>query len=453
MAGVISIGGLATGLDTNSIVDQLVKLERRPVALLERELAAVEATQASIASLGGKLAALRGAAAALDSVAEVLVGKASSSDEAVLAAAAGEGASRGTLTLTVSRLAQGSVAGATVGVASAASTVAAGAGTLRFQVGTGTVQSVALSATTTLEELATAINDLDAGVTASAVNLGTAASPDYRLSIVSQATGASSTITVLQDDTTLALQTTQAGENAEFTVGGFSGTFERETNTFADVLAGVTLNLKAPGAATVVVNDDADAIVAKVDALVAAFNDVVRFVADESQVTREGAEGEEQVRLGSLAANATVRRLVDRLHETFSAPLAGATGKFPNLASLGLATQRDGTIAFDQTKLRAALGEDAAGVAAVLAGTDGSDGVAGALADLVADVTGTGGALAVDTNGFDERVQLLQDQIDAGQRRVDQFEQTLIEQFTALESLVSGLQSQGDFLLAALRGL
>ena len=71
-----------------------------------------------------------------------------------------------------------------------------------------------------------------------AVNLGTASSPDFRLEIVSRATGATSTVTVTHDDTALAVQTAQAGQNAQFTVSGFSGTFERESNTFGDVLSG-----------------------------------------------------------------------------------------------------------------------------------------------------------------------------------------------------------------------
>ena len=225
MAGVIQVGGLATGLDTNSIIDQLVKLERRPIGLLEQQQVAVEDSQAAFATFGAKLAALRGAADALGTVDKVLVGKASSSNESVVGAVAGSSASRGTVTVDVTQLARGSVAGASTGLGSATGTVATGAGTFKFQVGSGAVQSVALTTATTLQDLANGINDLNAGVTASAVNLGTAASPDYRLSIVSRTTGDSSTITVVQDDTTLAVQTTQTGRNAEFTVSGFTDAF------------------------------------------------------------------------------------------------------------------------------------------------------------------------------------------------------------------------------------
>src|SRR5439155_21667136 len=116
MAGVISVGGLATGLDTNKIIDQLVQLEHRPIDILEQQVTAVQATATSFGPLEAKLGALRAAADALNTVPEVLAGKASSSDESVATAAAGTGASRGSLTLTVAQLAQGSVAAATTGV-------------------------------------------------------------------------------------------------------------------------------------------------------------------------------------------------------------------------------------------------------------------------------------------------------------------------------------------------
>src|SRR5262245_17545982 len=122
--GLITVGGLATGLDTNSIIDQLMKLERRPVDLLQTEQTAVQATRTSIGTLGGKLTTLRTALDALSTPGSFLVRAASSSDESVVTAAAGAGAARGSLTITVSQLARGSTAGSTVGVASATATVA-----------------------------------------------------------------------------------------------------------------------------------------------------------------------------------------------------------------------------------------------------------------------------------------------------------------------------------------
>ncbi|TMB58921.1 MAG: hypothetical protein E6J56_01460 [Deltaproteobacteria bacterium] len=444
MAGLITVGGLATGIDTNSIIDKLVALEKRPVALLGVEVQDVQATQTSINTLGGKLSTLRSAAHALGTTDGVLVRAATSSDTDVLAAAAGAGAQPGSVALTITQLARGSVAGATVGVASATSTVASGPGTFQFQVGSGTVKSVNVDATTTLQGLATAINALDAGVTASAVNLGTASAPDFRLEIASKATGATSTVTVTHDDTALAVQTAQAGQNAQFTVDGFSGTFERESNTFGDVLPGVTVTLRNRGTATVTVADDADAITAKVKTLVAAFNDIVTFVTGESQVTE--TQDKSDVALGSLATDSTVKHLVARLHEVFSESVGGA---YTNLSSLGLATQQDGTIAFDEGKFRTALGSDSTAVAATFAGAGTASGVAKDLSALIDGMTGSGGTLALHTTALNDQIRSLQDQIDAGQREVDAFEVNLRQQFTALETFVSGLKNQGSFLQQA----
>ena len=444
MAGLITVGGLATGIDTNSIIDKLVALEKRPVALLGVEVQDVQATQTSINTLGGKLSTLRSAAHALGTTDGVLVRAATSSDTDVLAAAAGAGAQPGSVVLTITQLARGSVAGATVGVASATSTVASGPGTFQFQVGSGTVKSVNVDATTTLQGLATAINALDAGVTASAVNLGTASAPDFRLEIASKATGATSTVTVTHDDTALAVQTAQAGQNAQFTVDGFSGTFERESNTFGDVLSGVTVTLRDKGTATVSVADDADAITDKVKTLVAAFNDIVTFVTGESQVTE--TQDKSDVALGSLATDSTVKHLVARLHEVFSESVGGA---YTNLSSLGLATQQDGTIAFDEGKFRTALGSDSTAVAATFAGAGTASGVAKDLSALIDGMTGSGGTLALHTTALNDQIRSLQDQIDAGQREVDAFEVNLRQQFTALETFVSGLKNQGSFLQQA----
>jgi flagellar hook-associated protein 2 len=448
MAGLITVGGLATGLDTNSIIDQLMKLERRPVDLLQSEMTAVQATKTSVATLGGKLTTLGTAVRTLTTVGGVLVRSASSSDEGVLTAAAGAGAARGSLTITVGQLARGSTAGSTIGVASATATVATGPGSFSFQVGGGAVETVGVDATTTLQGLADAINGLDAGVTATAVNLGTSTSPDYRLQIVSEETGAASTISIVQDDTSLAVQATQAGQDAEFTVTGFSGTFTRETNSFSDVLPGITLSLRGEGTATVTVGDDADKIVDQVKALVTAFNDVVSFVAGESTVTE--SEDKKTVTLGSLATDSAVKRLVERLHQVVSEPFAGATGRYVNLSSVGLATQQDGTLQLDEAKLRAAIADDANAVAQVFAGTVGATGVADDLGAVIDAVNGPGGLLATHDTALDDRIASLQDQIDAGNRRLDKVEANLRAQFTALESLVSSLQSQNGFLLAAL---
>ena len=92
----------------------------------------------------------------------MLVRKAASSNDAVVGAAAGLGAQRGSATISVSQLARGSVAGSTVGVSSTSSAVATGSGSFQFKVGDGDVQTIGVTDATTLQ-IASAITGVNAG--------------------------------------------------------------------------------------------------------------------------------------------------------------------------------------------------------------------------------------------------------------------------------------------------
>lgn len=187
---IISFGGLATGLDTSSIIEKLVKLERqRSVDFLVDQQDDAEARQTAFQAVNTKLSTLLAAVDKLRDPDSALARRATSSDETVLTATAGSGAVRGTTEVTVTNLARNSIAASANGKTSATATVAAGSGSFAFKVGSGDTQTVSVDATTTLEDLAASINDLDAGVSASVVNLGTSSSPDYRLRIAGLSTG------------------------------------------------------------------------------------------------------------------------------------------------------------------------------------------------------------------------------------------------------------------------
>jgi flagellar hook-associated protein 2 len=108
----------------------------------------------------------------------------------------------------------------------------------------------------------------------------------------------------------------------------------------------------------------------------------------------------------------------------------------------------DSTLRFDQGKLETALASDPNAAAQVFAGNGTAGGIANDLSTLVGQVRD--GSIATHTKALDDQISSLQDQIDAGQRTVDAFETNLRQQFASLESLVSSLQSQGNFLSQAL---
>jgi flagellar hook-associated protein 2 len=448
----INIGGLATGLDTNQIVTQLVTLERRrSVDLLQIEQLEQQSRQSALATFGTKLADVLAAVDKLRDPSSALARKASSSDTSVLTATAGSGALNGTTQITVHDLARNSVATSATGVASGTSTVAAGAGTFAFRVGSGDLQSIAIDATTTLEGLASAINALGAGASATVVNLGTTATPDYRLRLASRDTGTSSELTIVTDDTSLGVAVTQSATNASFSVSGFATPFTRESNVVNDVVSGVTLSLENTGGpVNVTVSTDTATVKKDVEAVVTAFNDLVAFVNAQSEVTQDTTSADRDVSAGPLAFDSTVRSVVDGLRTALSSAIDGLDGDFSLLAEAGVSATRDGTLQLDAAALEAALGSNESSVSELFGGSASSGGVFDRVHDYLSGVTGAGGLLEVRSKGVTASIDALRDRIEAGERQVAAFEQNLRDTFTNLELLVSRIQSQGAFLLSAL---
>jgi flagellar hook-associated protein 2 len=449
-----SIGGLASGLDTNEILTKLVALERRrSVDLLQVEQQEARGRQGALGELGTRLAALKAAVDKLRDPAQALARRATSSDPDVLGATAGSGALTGTTEITVHTLARGSIAASASGKTSADATVAAGPGSFTFQVGSEDPQTIAIDATTTLSGLASAINALGAGASASVVNLGTSSSPDYRLRIASRDTGTANAVAIVADDTDLGVAETQTALDASFSVSGFATPLTRSSNVVNDVIPGVTLSLEdAGGPVTVSVATDADAVRTDLEAVVAKFNDVVAYVSQQSAVTQGTSSEDRDVVAGPLAFDGTVRSILEGLRTSVSATVDDLAGGFSLLAEIGLTSTRDGTLELDGERLEAALAEDEAGVAELFAGLGAGSGVFDRVSDYLGGVTQADGLLETRTDSVAASIDSLQSRIDAGERLVAAFEANLRDTFINLELIVSRLQSQSAFILSALGG-
>ncbi|MBY0279745.1 flagellar filament capping protein FliD [Candidatus Binatia bacterium] len=448
----ITIGGLATGLDTNTIVSQLVSLERkRAVDLLQIDQLDQQAKQSALATFGTKLADLLAAVDKLRDPSSALARTATSSDPDTIGATAGSGALVGTTEITVSQLARNAVAVSGTGVASSTSTIASGSGTFAFKIGSGSTQSIAIDATTTLDDLATKINALGVGANATVVNLGTDASPDYRLRLASRDTGLSNDLTIVTDDTNLGVTVTQAARNATFTVSGFATSFSRENNVVNDVVSGVTLTLNQEGGPVKIgVTTDAAAVTKDVQAVVTAYNALASFVDAQSEVTQDGNSTDRDVTTGPLAFDSTVRSIMDGLRSAVSSSVSGLTGSYSLLAETGLTSTKDGTLSLDAAKLAAALADDEAGVSQLFGGLGSAGGAFDRIHDYLTDVTGSTGLLATRNKSITDALSSLNERIAAGERTVAAFEENLRSQFSSLEVLVNNLKAQGSMISSAL---
>ena len=444
-----TVGGLASGLDTDSIVSQMMAVERKPITQLETRRVKFQALSAAFKDLNSRLNTLKTRTDALKDPATFFGRSVTSSDETVATATAGNGTVVGTFTLTTTVLAKGSIAAAGVTKAALTDTVASADGNFEFKLGaTGSVVSVPVTTANTLDELVAAINAKNAGVRATTVNVGTAAVPAFKLSITSNSTGAANDIVMVTDPTTLSVTNTQTAIDASFTVTGLGG-FTRGTNTFSDVLDGVTITLKkASGSTDLAVSFDKSATQSKVQSMIDGYNDIIRAI-DSQTIPVTNADG--TVTAGAFTGDAVPRVLRSGLA---TAIRSAVDGTFARLADVGVITERDGTLTLDSAKFKKALEDNPVAVTTLISGTATQDGIADLLgAKLETATKALTGTIATRQDGITTSIRAIQKQIDTGLARLDDKERTLRARFASLEELIGRLQRTGDALSSQLKSL
>ncbi len=104
MGGITSGIGIFSGIDTRSLIDQLISIEARPRILAQQRIIELKGQQAAFFDINSSLLALRTAAGSFNTLKTFDSAKATSSDEDVLSATASTGAAAGIFKLTVDRL-------------------------------------------------------------------------------------------------------------------------------------------------------------------------------------------------------------------------------------------------------------------------------------------------------------------------------------------------------------
>lgn len=438
MASTFSAGGLASGLDSNSIIDQLVKLESAPKTMLQKKQTALKTQVSAIGDIASKLNALKTASDALGTSGALNL-KTQSSNTAFDAVPSGT-ATAGRYSVEVVSLADAAKARSTA-FADQYAPVAGGKLDLTVM---GKPYQVTMTDGMPLVEVADAINKSGAPVSAVVLSDGT---KSY-LSLTNRETGYPITGTAadglsITETTTgstgapLGLAITTPASNAEVKIDGLPIT--RTQNVLTDALPGVTLTLKAKGAAEgLVLSNDVDKTAENLGTFVTAYNDVLKLVQKQLQVS-PGTD-----RSNTLAGDGAVRSLQAQLKSVLSAVL-GNNGDVRALSDVGIKSNRDGSIELDKTVLQSAIGRNPASVNGLFSAA--SNGVSAILSTLVKGYAdGLTGMLTQRQNSLNKRVSDLDNDITRMQTRIDKFRDHLVAQYTAMEKVVSGLKNIGNYL-------
>lgn len=447
MASSITFTGLGSGLDTASIVSQLMAIEKAPQDRLKTALAKEQTTLTALQQLNTSLAALQKSADSFSTGSTWSKLNATSSSSAVTISAS-SAATPSSLSVAVGQVA--TAAGNTYTSAAALTDTVTTATKLAVTLSDGTSTSVDL-ADGKLSTVISSLNGLkDASGTpllsATAVSTGNGS---YRLVVNQVATGQGS-LTITEAGGTPLMggpdaAISRAGSNASITAGGVA--LSQRSNTFTALMPGVdvTISPAAQGTtATLSVSDDGSSRANAINTFVSQINQVIDQISD---TTSYGTitPGKTATGGGALPGDGTLRAISDQLLNTIF-PGGGAT-----MATMGLDLDRDGHVTFDQTKFQAAYKADPAGVQNAFIGPNGFTSRVSTIAKLQSD--SSTGSLTMTIKSENTEIARYNDEITAWDDRLAMKQSALTQQFTALETQLSRLQNQSSWLTAQLNSL
>jgi flagellar hook-associated protein 2 len=467
----ISSPGIGSGLDINSIVSQLVAVEKQPIKVLQSKVSTLQSKMSVFGQVKSDLSALQDAANSLMGAATWDSKTLTSGNTAAVTGTATSAALSSAFSVEVTSLASGQ----SVETSAVASTyVAPTTGTLSFRLGAwdangnfsaaaSSAVSVDVTAGDSLSTIAASINakTSTAGVTATVVTTGST----QQLLIRGNTSGAQSGFQVTASTglapfgftatpavvngsgtvTTPAVYSgmtrTQLAADAAITIDGIAVT--SATNTVANAIPGVTLNLlaKTTTATSISVAADNTATKSKIQAFQDAYN---KINADLKTFTAYNASTKTG---GPLLGDGTASGLQGMLR-TLVAANGPATSTIGRLSDLGIQVQRDGSLSTNSTKLDAAL-QDPKNVKEFFSastGTASGNGIAKRIYDFAFGATGVGGSVTTHSAGFQKAIDQNNTAIDKFNAHISDYQKQLLARYTQLDTNMSKLNSLSSFV-------
>lgn len=454
MAGFSSLG-IGSGLNVDSIITQTMKLERRPLDLLQAKINGTSSQISSYGQIKSAMSALYDAAKGLTDLDTWRGKQFTTGDKSYVTGSATSAATAASFSLEVTRLAKAQslasgnfASGSAMGADGVISLQkgrwdAAGTG---FTAGSSAQVDITIAATDTLGDVAAKITQSGAGITAVVVK----GAQGDRLLVRSTETGEENGFSMSAsgggllgglDGQSMAL--TQAVD-AEFVINGMA--IASASNTVKDVVPGVTLNLlkTTPAGAPVdiSVGADKDAIKDKLKTFQEAFNKLNSLMRSLTAYDKDSKTSQ------PLQGDSTVRSLQGAMSSLMQqSGLDGAT-----LASLGLEVKLDSsfknpTMSLNESRLKAAL-DDLPKLERVLTGDGTTDGLMTRIRDFAFAANGVNGDITTRTKGLEALKKSNESAVEAMELRLTQREQNLLKQYQALDAKMASTSSLSSFLSA-----
>jgi flagellar hook-associated protein 2 len=434
----ISLDGLASGLDTTALISSVMQVEAIPQTLLKYKSQDLQSMVSALQGLNSKVAALATQATAAAKPGALDLYSATTSSDKVVATTTSS-AKAGSIDFQVTKLAQTQVA-----VTPQVNAVVGWPYTT-MTINSGGVNYTIEPLSSNLDDVVKSVNAAGAGVTASKVAVGAG---EYRLQFTATKSGETGAFTISDPGTTFT--NVKAAQDAEITLWpntAVNQTVKSSTNTFTDLLPGVSITAKEVTTAPVtltVARDDA-AITKQASDLVAGVNGIFSLVASKTAVTSTTNTSGTSTTAGIFAGDSAVRSVNQSILSAASLPV-GTPPRSPS--EIGISITKTGTMEFDEKKFSAALASDPVGTAAKVQEIATRIGAAATTASDKYD-----GTLTKKITGQESEVRDLADRISDWDTRLESRKATLQRTYSGLEVALSNMQAQQSWLTAQLGGL
>ena len=410
------------------VLQRAVSIASLPMQELQTEVTTLQSQQSALSSLGATFDSLQSAVQGIATAAGGNV-SASSSDTSVVTASTDSTTLPGTYSIQVSKIGSATTTISSAGSPpvtdpSSASISASASYTLTVN---GTTTTITPSGDT-LNDLAGAINNASAGVSATIVNLGSNSSPDYRLALTSTELGPD---TIQLNDGTNLLTTVQTGADAQYTVNGNTTVLNSNSDqvTLAPGLTATLVSADPGQTVNITVAAGEGNLSSALSTFATAYNAAVTAVA--AQVGQSG---------GALAGQSMVYELQNALSQI--AQSTSASGSVQKLSDLGLTLSSTGSLSFDSSQFSA---QSASAIQQFLGGLT-SGGFLQSANNILTTFTDTAtGTLADEYNNVGTQITNDQNQISSDQARVNLIQANLAQQLSHADAAIAVLQQQSTY--------
>ena len=422
---MITSAGVGSGIDIESIISQLMTLERQPLNKLNQKQSALDVQVSAFGTLKSAISDLASAARKMGDSAKFGQFLAQSSDEEIFTATTTLGTTAENHDINVLTLAEPH---RMTSAAFASADDPVGAGTYSFSSGGVSFDVTIDASNNSLTGLRDAINDAvdNDSIQASILNVDGGS----RLVLTAKSSGTVNSITA-----PVMFSELNAAVDATFEVDGFMVT--SDSNTITDVIPGLSLELKSTGSAEVTTERDTEGVRDIMNEFVSAYNDLRSKLEDLGQ--------------DELKGESLLRNIESGLRQNFFTAIDLGNGEETSVFNLGFTFDKTGVLSIDEGKLSDASTADMEKF--IKAFTDADNGFGSRIEDSLEVYTQVDGLIDGREDGLDRRSRLLDQQMERLEYRLEMAESRYRKQFTAMDAMVAQLQATSSYLTSQLGSL